>query len=203
MIADFKFEDAFGSNVIGIDEVGRGPLAGPVVAAAIIINKAALKLGLNDSKKLTPSKREDIFLQLTNDYSYSLGVIEVEVIDKIGILQATFQAMKKAFEGLNVKEECVVLVDGNQKPFYTPNLHTIVKGDAKCATIAAASIIAKVTRDKIMADLSHVYPQFGWNKNFGYGTKAHIQALQQYGATVHHRKSFIKSLIQPQNPMSF
>ena len=194
MIKSYKIEENYECKVIGVDEAGRGPLAGPVVAAAIIINDKALEIGLNDSKKLSSQNRKKAFLKLTSSYNYGVGIVDAAQIDKIGILKATFEAMKQALSMLSVSDEYTILVDGNQKPFNATNLYTIIKGDEKCASIAAASIIAKVTRDEIMQEFSINHPEFDWHKNYGYGTANHLKAIKKYGITPYHRKTFLKFL---------
>ncbi len=177
-----------GQIVAGIDEAGRGPLAGPVVAAAVIINQNNIIDGINDSKKLNATKREYLYNEITSSYIWAVGIISPDEIDKINILQATIKACIIAEQGLVTKAN-IVLVDGNMK-FNDARFVSIVKGDAKSISIAAASIVAKVTRDKIMHTLSLRHPNYGWHKNSGYGTKEHIAAMIKYGVCEHHRKSF-------------
>ena len=174
--------------VVGIDEVGRGPLAGPVVAAAVIMPFEIE--GLADSKKLSAIKREKLFSQIMEKAKIGIGSASVEEIDKINILQASMLAMKRAYDNLNCKAD-LVLVDGNKAPkIDCIELETIIGGDAIVPVISAASIVAKVTRDKLMQELGEEFPQYLWHKNAGYGTKAHLDALDEFGITKHHRLTF-------------
>ncbi len=177
--------------IAGIDEAGRGPLAGPVCAAAVILPKGLIIDEINDSKKLTEKKREKLFdVIIENAIAYSIQFCGPEIIDSINIRQATHKAMENAVKGLSVKPEHI-FIDGNDNiPFSFPYTY-IVKGDAKSQTIAAASILAKVSRDRLMTELDKEYPQYGFAKHKGYGTKAHMEAIQQYGVSVVHRKSFM------------
>lgn len=179
----------------GIDEAGRGPLAGPVVAAAVIFDKDFYIEGIDDSKKLTAGKREELYSEIIdNALSVKTSVIEQHLIDEINILQAALKAMQKSFKKLKPRPE-LLLVDGNKMfPTRTPFV-TVVGGDSKSFSIAAASIIAKVTRDRIMVKLSEKYPEYKWHKNKGYGTREHIEAIKKFGATPYHRKSFLKNII--------
>jgi len=185
----YKFDEAYESPIIGVDEVGRGPLAGPVISAAIILNKEIIPEGINDSKKLSKKKRIIINEQLISHHSYAIGMATVEEIDKINILQASLLSMKRAILGLNIEPKSI-LVDGNKLPDLEYKMYPIVKGDSKSVSIAAASIIAKVYRDKLMEDLSIQYPGYYWEKNSGYGTKQHLLALNNLGVTPIHRKTF-------------
>ena len=189
MEPSYKFDEAYESPIIGVDEVGRGPLAGPVISAAIILNKEIIPEGINDSKKLSKKKRIIINEQLILHHSYAIGVATVEEIDKINILQASLLAMKRAILGLKIVPKSI-LVDGNKLPDLEYKMYPIIKGDSKSASIAAASIIAKVYRDKLMEDLSIQYPGYYWEKNSGYGTKQHLLALNNLGVTPIHRKTF-------------
>lgn len=189
MEPSYKFDEAYESPIIGVDEVGRGPLAGPVISAAIILNKEIIPEGINDSKKLSKKKRIIINEQLILHHSYAIGVATVEEIDKINILQASLLAMKRAILGLKIVPKSI-LVDGNKLPDLEYKMYPIVKGDSKSVSIAAASIIAKVYRDKLMEDLSIQYPGYYWEKNSGYGTKQHLLALNNLGVTPIHRKTF-------------
>ena len=189
MEPSYKFDEAYESPIIGVDEVGRGPLAGPVISAAIILNKEIIPEGINDSKKLSKKKRIIINEQLILHHSYAIGVATVEEIDKINILQASLLAMKRAILGLKIVPKSI-LIDGNKLPDLEYKMYPIVKGDSKSASIAAASIIAKVYRDKLMEDLSIQYPGYYWEKNSGYGTKQHLLALNNLGVTPIHRKTF-------------
>ncbi len=172
----------------GIDEAGRGPWAGPVVAAAVVLRD--IPFGVDDSKKLSAARREQLFAQISATASFGIGIASVEEIDTLNILQATFLAMRRAVLALPTKP-AFALIDGNRLP---PNLpcpaETLVKGDGRCASIAAASILAKVTRDRIMAELSQVHPGYGWESNMGYGVPAHLMGLKRLGVTPHHRRSF-------------
>lgn len=175
--------------IIGVDEVGRGPWAGPVTACAVILDPDNIPHGLNDSKKLNVVRRNELFLKIMESSLVSCVHVDVEEIDKINILQATFRAMERSILKLPIPDH--ILIDGNKLPPNLPSPATaIIKGDTKSASIAAASIIAKVTRDKLMADLSLEYPGYGWEKNAGYGTKMHQLGLLNNGVTPHHRRSF-------------
>ena len=189
MEPSYKFDEAYESPIIGVDEVGRGPLAGPVISAAIILNKEIIPEGINDSKKLSKKKRIIINEQLILHHNYAIGVATVEEIDKINILQASLLSMKRAILGLKIVPKSI-LVDGNKLPDLEYKMYPIIKGDSKSASIAAASIIAKVYRDKLMEDLSIQYPGYYWEKNSGYGTKQHLLALNNLGVTPIHRKTF-------------
>ena len=174
----------------GIDEVGRGPWAGPVVAAAVVLSNDSMVKLLDDSKKLSKKKRDFLFDEIKNNSEIGIGFSSVQEIDKHNILQATFIAMKRAVGALTILPKRA-LIDGNCEPpdFPCPT-ETIVKGDTKVASIAAASIVAKVTRDAYMKDLAKKYPGYGWERNFGYGVKAHKDALKILGVTPEHRCSF-------------
>ncbi len=186
---DYVLEEAINGHVAGVDEAGRGPWAGPVVAAAVILRKGMIPAGLQDSKKLSAKKREALFPLIMQQSWVGVGISEVEEIDEMNILEATFLAMQRAVAALPVMPD-KVLVDGNMLPKLSCPAEAVIKGDDKSLSIAAASIIAKVTRDTIMAKLHQEYPQFGWLKNAGYGTADHIAALNQHGPTPLHRKSF-------------
>jgi len=177
-------------RIAGVDEVGRGPLSGPVTAAAVILDPNAIPTGLRDSKKLSAARRDGLYDAITKTSQWSVGMATVAEIDSINILQATFLAMRRALAGLAVKPD-YTLIDGNRLP---PDLPcpalTLIKGDDLCLSIAAASIIAKVTRDRLMAKLAVEFPGYGWENNAGYGTKQHMEALQTLGVTPHHRRSF-------------
>ena len=189
MEPSYKFDQVYETPIIGVDEVGRGPLAGPVISAAIVLNKEKIPEGINDSKKLSKKKREVINEELISQHNFAIGIASVEEIDKINILQASLLAMKRAVLNLNIKPQSI-LVDGNKLPDLEYNMYPIIKGDSKSISIAAASIIAKVYRDKLMQDLSLQYPGYYWEKNSGYGTKQHLLALNNLGVTPIHRKSF-------------
>ncbi len=187
---DFRFEtEAPAGPVCGVDEVGRGPWAGPVVTAAVILDPETAPEGLNDSKKLSLKKREAFFDQL-QAAPHAIGVASVEEIDRLNILHATYLAMQRAIAALPVAPG-FALIDGNRIPHDLPcPAWAIVKGDARSASIAAASIIAKVTRDRMMADLAEEFPGYGWETNAGYGVPAHREGLIRLGVTPHHRRSF-------------
>ena len=192
-----EYEDTYAavSAICGIDEAGRGPLAGPVVAGAVILPKDCEILFLNDSKKLSEKKREALFLEIQEKAeTWSVGVVGPEVIDEINILQATYQAMRKAIAGLKVQPE-LLLNDAVTIPGVEIPQVPIVKGDAKSLSIAAASIVAKVTRDHMMVEYDQIYPQYGFGKHKGYGTAAHIAALKEYGPCPIHRRSFITRFV--------
>ncbi len=177
--------------ICGIDEAGRGPLAGPVVAAAVVLPQGFSLPGLNDSKKLTARKREQLYEALMNDERVQKSVAQASVaeIDRLNILYATHLAMTRAAQGLP-KTPDFCLIDGLPVPNFPFPSRSIVKGDARCLSIAAASILAKVTRDRLMAELGRQFPQYGFEHHAGYGTRAHLQAIETYGITVHHRRSF-------------
>lgn len=182
--------------VCGVDEAGRGPLAGPVFAAAVILPKGHIIEGVNDSKKLSEKKRDMLYDKIIDEcVSYSIGTASEKEIDEINILRATFLAMRRAVEGLEVKPE-IALVDGNQvPPLDNVDVETVVKGDAKSASIAAASIIAKVSRDRYMFEMAEKYPEYHFEKHKGYGTKLHYEMIEKYGICDIHRKSFLKKVL--------
>lgn len=187
-----QHEATLGGVVAGIDEAGRGPWAGPVVAAAVIFtDDCTVPGGINDSKALTPQRRETVFETLMTGAGIHVGVGRADPveIDDLNILQATFLAMCRAVVDLPIIPDCA-LVDGNRPPPLACAVHTLVKGDAKSLSIAAASIVAKVTRDREMAALAETYPGYGWERNAGYGTTQHREAIGVLGITPHHRKSF-------------
>lgn len=185
-----------GYNVIcGVDEAGRGPLAGPVFAAAVILPEGHIIEGVNDSKKLSEKKRDLLFDKIIDEcVCYSIGTASEREIDEINILQATFLAMKRAVDGLEIKPD-LALVDGNQIPPVNADVLTIVKGDGKSASIAAASIIAKVSRDRYMIELAKQYPQYEFERHKGYGTKLHYEKIAEYGICEAHRKTFLKKVL--------
>ncbi len=186
---DLEIEKKFiGKIIAGVDEAGRGPLAGPVVAAAVIVDQDNIIKGIKDSKKLSKKQREDIYHHITSNYLWAVGIVGSSEIDEINILQATIKACCLAVSILEVKAD-IVLVDGNMK-FDDQRFLSIIKGDDKSISIAAASIIAKVTRDRLMDNLSDEFPEYKWHQNSGYGTKEHMEAIIKYGQSVHHRKSF-------------
>lgn len=191
-MSDFSLEDQYDGVVCGLDEVGRGPLAGPVVAACVIIppEKRVLEfvLGIKDSKKVTEKKREVLYSQITNNFPYAISALSPQEIDQMNILQASLTAMKRAHDQLSGITHA--LVDGNRAPALSSQAITVVKGDQKSKSIAAASIVAKVYRDRIMKKLSEQYPDYGWANNAGYPTAQHREALLVHGVTEHHRRSF-------------
>ena len=184
-------------TICGIDEAGRGPLAGPVVVAAVIMPKDSMIEGVNDSKKVSEKKRELLYEQIINEaISYSVGIINQKEIDEINILNATKKGLTTAIKGLKVKPQRIIVdalehIDTCSIPYTS-----IIKGDAKCYSIAAASIIAKVTRDRIMREWANVYPEYGFEKHKGYGTAAHISAIKEHGLTPLHRLSFVKNIVK-------
>ncbi|MBQ7545731.1 MAG: ribonuclease HII [Clostridia bacterium] len=181
-------------SVCGVDEAGRGPLAGPVYAAAVILPDGLVIEGLNDSKKLSEKKREELFpLICAQAVSYSIAFADEKEIDTYNILQATYLAMRRAVEGLTVPAD-YVLVDGNRMPPLAVPGETIIKGDAVCQSIAAASILAKVSRDRFMLEMDAKYPQYAFAQHKGYGTKAHYEALRTYGPSPIHRMTFLKKM---------
>lgn len=186
------FEEGF-SLVCGVDEAGRGPLAGPVCAAAVILPPDLEIEGLNDSKKLTEKRREALYdVIIEKAVAYGIAVATEQEIDEINILQATFLAMRRAVEQLSVAPD-IALVDGNREPdFGEIPVKTIIKGDSKSANIAAASILAKVTRDRFMVEMDAQYPQYGFAVHKGYGTQKHYAALREHGACPIHRRTFLK-----------
>lgn len=180
--------------VCGVDEAGRGPLAGPVCAAAVILPKGIEIEGLNDSKKLTDKKRRELYdVIVEKAVSYGIAMADETEIDEINILQATFLAMQRALDKLTVKPN-LALIDGNRAKDFGLPVRTIVKGDSLSASIAAASILAKVTRDKLMEELDETYPQYGFAVHKGYGTKRHYEALREFGPCKIHRRTFLKKL---------
>lgn len=183
------------SFVCGVDEAGRGPLCGPVVAAAVILPKNECIEGVNDSKKLSEKKREKLYDDIVEKaVAYGIGISDVSVIEEVNILNATKIAMKKAIENLKIKPD-YVLIDGNQMIDIDIDGQTVVSGDAKSESIAAASIIAKVTRDRMLIEYDKKYPEYGFAKHKGYGTKAHIEAIGKYGLTDIHRPSFCTKFV--------
>lgn len=179
--------------VCGVDEAGRGPLAGPVCAAAVILPKGHIIEGVNDSKKLTEKKREMLFDKIIDEaLDYSIAIATPEEIDEINILQATFLAMNRAVVGLKTEPD-FVMVDGNREPPISYPVQTIVKGDGKSMSIAAASILAKVTRDRYMVEIAEKYPQYQFEKHKGYGTKLHYQMLDEHGPCEIHRQTFLRT----------
>lgn len=186
-------------TICGIDEAGRGPLAGPVYAAAVILPIDLEIDGLNDSKKLTEKKREVLFDVICEKaISYSIGIATEEEIDEINILNATLLAMRRAVDGLSVKPD-YALIDGNQHPGLSIQDETVVKGDGKSMSIAAASILAKVSRDRFMLEIAEKYPEYCFEKHKGYGTKLHYEMIEKYGVSPVHRRSFLKKILGDSN----
>jgi ribonuclease HII len=191
-VPDFTFETAAiaqGLVACGVDEAGRGPWAGPVVAAAVILDPHNIPAGLNDSKKLNEAKREALFAPIMATSIVGVGIVDAATIDEINILQATYRAMSGAISAL-FTQPTLALIDGNRAPPLSIRTQTIISGDAKCLSIAAASIIAKVTRDRLMRNLDQRYPDFGFAKHKGYGTAHHMAVLQRIGPCPEHRKSY-------------
>ena len=182
------------SLICGVDEAGRGPLAGPVYAAAVILPRDAVIEGLNDSKKLTEKKRDALFDVITERaLTYGIASASVEEIEKLNILNATFLAMNRAVAKLDPAPE-LALIDGNRNTGIAMPSRCIVKGDSRCADIAAASILAKVSRDRYMLNLAEKYPQYHFEQHKGYGTKLHYEALREYGPSPEHRLSFLRKM---------
>jgi len=187
---DFSFEDGIGGLVCGVDEAGRGPLAGPVVAAAVLLPRPLpdlLRRHLDDSKKLSAKRREELAAAILDCAEVGIGRAEAPEIDAVNILQASLLAMRRAVDRIRAEH---ALIDGNQAPKLACGLTLIVKGDSRSFSIAAASIIAKVSRDHEMRQLAQAYPGYGWERNAGYGTAEHLAALRRLGATPQHRRSF-------------
>lgn len=191
-------------SICGIDEAGRGPLAGPVVVAGVIMPKNSMIEGVNDSKKVSEKKRELLYDKILEEaLSYSVAIIGQDVIDDINILNATKQGVTNVVKGLDVRPDLIIIdalqhIDTNGIPY-----ESIIKGDAKCYSIAAASIIAKVTRDRIMREWDEIYPQYGFSQHKGYGTAKHIEAIKEYGLCPIHRRSFTKNFINIVQPDTF
>lgn len=196
---DYEYEAlaaAKGFNAVcGVDEAGRGPLAGPVCAAAVILPQGLVIEGLNDSKKLSEKKREQLYDKvIENAVAWSVAFASEKEIDEINILQATFLAMKRAVEGLNIKAD-YALIDGNRMPPLDIDGETVIKGDSLSMSIAAASIIAKVTRDRLMLEIDKEYPQYLFSQHKGYGTALHYEMLEKHGISPVHRLSFLKKIL--------
>jgi ribonuclease HII len=193
----FTLEKKFSGPVCGLDEAGRGPLAGPVMAACVHVNdnirRKRFWSRVNDSKKLTREQREEMYLYITEHCAYGIAEASVEEIDTINILHASMLAMKRALEKMTsnfgITPEAA-LVDGNYPPKLACHVQTVIGGDATSLSIAAASILAKVTRDRVMQELCEQHPGYGWSTNVGYGTPEHLDGLEKYGVTIHHRRSF-------------
>ncbi len=197
---DHSYENAARSDgftvICGIDEAGRGPLCGPVCAAAVILPPDCEIEGLNDSKKLSEKKREAPFDVITDRaVSYGIAMATAKEIDEINILQATFLAMRRAVQVLSVQPDCA-LIDGNGKPGLAMEERTIIKGDSKSVSVAAASILAKVTRDRYMKLMDEQYPQFAFAQHKGYGTKLHYERIEQFGLCPEHRRTFLKKILE-------
>ncbi|MBQ3664548.1 MAG: ribonuclease HII [Lachnospiraceae bacterium] len=190
----FEFERKYADfeNICGVDEVGRGPLAGPVCAGAVILPKTCEILYLNDSKQLSEKKREELYIRITHEaIAYKTAFVSHEIIDEINILQATYRAMQTAIGSLSVQPD-VLLNDAVNIPQMKMKQVAIIKGDARSASIAAASIIAKVERDRLMEEFDEIYPEYGFAANKGYGSKQHIEAIKEYGPSPIHRLTFLK-----------
>ncbi|MBR4050273.1 MAG: ribonuclease HII [Clostridia bacterium] len=196
---DYEYEARAAENgytaVCGVDEAGRGPLAGPVCAAAVILPQGLVIEGLNDSKKLSEKKREMLYDKvIENALAWSVAFASEAEIDEINILQATFLAMKRAVESLPIKAD-YALIDGNRMPALDINGETVIKGDSLSMSIAAASIIAKVTRDRLMLEIDKEYPQYLFSQHKGYGTALHYEMLEKHGVSPVHRRSFLKKIL--------
>lgn len=195
LMKEFDREYKIYGTICGIDEAGRGPLCGPVVAAAVILPDEYNILYINDSKKLSETKREEVYKEIDKyAVAYGVGIVSPERIDEINILQATYEAMRTAIHKLSVKPD-ILLNDAVTIPMVNIKQVPIIKGDAKSQSIAAASIVAKVTRDHLMEEYDKLYPEYGFAKHKGYGTAAHIKAIKEYGPCPIHRRTFIKNFI--------
>ncbi|MDY2956644.1 MAG: ribonuclease HII [Lachnospiraceae bacterium] len=192
---EYGFLSVSNAVIAGVDEAGRGPLAGPVVAAAAILDMDDDFIYLNDSKKVTPKRRDVLYDEIMNRAICGIGIVSAKEIDEINILQATYKAMREAINNLS-ERPTVLLNDAVIIPGIEESIHQekIIKGDAKSVSIAAASILAKVTRDRYMEELGRKYPDYGFEKHKGYGTKAHIEAIKKFGITPEHRKTFLKNI---------
>ena len=189
---NFLIEEDFGwpnKLIAGVDEAGRGPWAGPVVSAAVVLNKKNIPIDLNDSKKISEKKRHSLYSSIYNSHFVGVGISSIEEIDNLNILQATFLSMKRALNNLDCSVDAI-LVDGNIDPGFDYKTECIVKGDSISFSIAAASIVAKVTRDNLMSKIHREFPNYNWKRNKGYGTREHRNALDMYGPCKYHRKSF-------------
>ncbi len=175
--------------IAGVDEAGRGPWAGPVYSAAVILDISKIPAEINDSKKMSEKKRDEIYSRIVSEHHYSIGVADVNEIDELNILQASLLSMKRAITNLHLNPD-FVLIDGVHRPNLDVDSENIIRGDSKSLSIAAASIIAKVERDRFMKKIDEEYPCYNWKKNKGYGTKEHQNALNIHGISKHHRKSF-------------
>ena len=195
LMKEFDREYKIYGTICGIDEAGRGPLCGPVVAAAVILPDEYNILYINDSKKLSDTKREEVYKEIDKyAVAYGVGIVSPERIDEINILQATYEAMRTAIHKLSVTPD-ILLNDAVTIPMVDIKQVPIIKGDAKSQSIAAASIVAKVTRDHLMEEYDKLYPEYGFAKHKGYGTAAHIKAIKEYGPCPIHRRTFIKNFI--------
>ena len=195
LMKEFDREYKINGTICGIDEAGRGPLCGPVVAAAVILPDEYNILYINDSKKLSETKREEVYKEIDKyAVAYGVGIVSPERIDEINILQATYEAMRTAIHKLSVTPD-ILLNDAVTIPMVDIKQVPIIKGDAKSQSIAAASIVAKVTRDHLMEEYDKLYPEYGFAKHKGYGTAAHIKAIKEYGPCPIHRRTFIKNFI--------
>lgn len=195
LMGEYERKHADCEYICGVDEVGRGPFAGPVMAGAVILPRDCEILYLNDSKKLSPKRREALYEEITaRALAWSVARVEPERIDEINILQATFEAMREAVLKLEIRPD-IILVDAVHIPDIDIPQESIVKGDAKSLSIAAASVVAKVTRDRVMTEYAKDYPGYGFEKNMGYGTAEHREALRRLGAAPIHRRTFIHSYI--------
>ena len=193
---DISFYNQNVKIIAGIDEAGRGPLAGPVVAAAVIFDLDVEIPEIDDSKKITEKKREKLFeIIIQKSVSYGIAEVSVEKIEEINILQSSLMAMKLAVGKLDVQPD-LLLIDGNKSFYSEIKTLTIVKGDSKSFSIGAASILAKVSRDRLMRAYAEKYPEYGWERNKGYGTKSHIEAIKKYGVTPLHRKKFLRKILE-------
>lgn len=188
-IEDHEARQCGGGPVAGVDEAGRGPWAGPVVAAAVILDPARLPTGIADSKTLRPERREELAAEVIDCAQVGIGIADVAQIDRLNILNATLWAMREAVAALN-PPPAVALVDGNRPPDLACAVRTIVRGDALSLSIAAASIVAKVTRDRLMTELAEAFPHYGFERHKGYGTRDHRDAISRHGVCIHHRRSF-------------
>ena len=195
-ILSYDIENSYGDiAVCGVDEAGRGPLCGPVYAAAVILPRGLVIEGLDDSKKLSEKKRELLFDEIIKDAeAYSIAFATVEEIDELNILNATMLAMRRAINGLKIKPD-LALIDGNIARDMPVEAKTVIKGDSKSPSIAAASILAKVSRDRVCEELDRLYPEYGIAKHKGYCTAYHVEMLKKYGAAECHRKTFLKNIL--------
>jgi len=194
---DYSIESEYDGIIVAIDEVGRGPWAGPVMTAAAILDPRSIPDGLDDSKKLTAAKREMLCEAILTTARVEIGIASVREIEELNVLGATKLAMRRAYDALGV-QAAIALIDGNQPPQLPCPTRCIVGGDGLCVSIAAASIVAKVTRDRLMAELAREFPGYGWETNAGYGTKTHQDGIARLGLTPHHRRNFapIRALLE-------